>query len=197
MISAPLTHEQLRKALEAAGLTVHPAAAGGLRRARGGVSTTPPPKRSFTQFEGGFQRSAWQRFTSLLKLSWPSARRPGYGRRRHWLGPLRRTERRPLSLPLPSNRGCCDLPARFDPDLIAKLDPDLEASLSKQGFKVTGYRLELFGYREQDQQTEAQAKEGLWAGNTNDASPSQDHPPRRYARPPRRPATEARPAWRP
>ena len=39
-----------------------------------------------------------------------------------------------------------DLPTRFDPDLIAKLDPKLLETLGKQGFQVTGYRLELVGF---------------------------------------------------
>jgi Fur family transcriptional regulator, peroxide stress response regulator len=41
-----------------------------------------------------------------------------------------------------------DLPTQFDPDLIAKLDPSLQDDLSRHGFRVTGYRLELVGYRE-------------------------------------------------
>jgi Fe2+ or Zn2+ uptake regulation protein len=40
-----------------------------------------------------------------------------------------------------------DLPTRFDPDLIAKLDPELVEDLDRRGFRVTGYRLELLGYR--------------------------------------------------
>jgi Fur family transcriptional regulator, peroxide stress response regulator len=40
-----------------------------------------------------------------------------------------------------------DLPTRFDPDLITKLDPRLHEDLSRQGFRVTGYRLELVGYQ--------------------------------------------------
>jgi Fe2+ or Zn2+ uptake regulation protein len=40
-----------------------------------------------------------------------------------------------------------DLPTRFDPDLIAKLDPRLPGYLHRQGFQVTGYRLELLGYQ--------------------------------------------------
>jgi Fur family peroxide stress response transcriptional regulator len=39
-----------------------------------------------------------------------------------------------------------DLPTRFDPDLISHLDPGLAETLKRQGFKVTGYRLELVGY---------------------------------------------------
>ena len=39
-----------------------------------------------------------------------------------------------------------DLPTDFDPDLIAKIDPTLPQKLAGQGFKVTGYRLELVGY---------------------------------------------------
>jgi Fe2+ or Zn2+ uptake regulation protein len=41
-----------------------------------------------------------------------------------------------------------DLPTRFDPDLITKLDPDLAEDLERQGFRITGYRLELIGYRD-------------------------------------------------
>jgi Fe2+ or Zn2+ uptake regulation protein len=41
-----------------------------------------------------------------------------------------------------------DLPTQFDPDLIAKLDPQLQDDLCRQGFRVTGYRLELIGYQE-------------------------------------------------
>src|SRR5262249_59532654 len=39
-----------------------------------------------------------------------------------------------------------DLPTCFDPDLVAKLDPQLADFLCRQGFRVTGYRLELIGY---------------------------------------------------
>lgn len=39
-----------------------------------------------------------------------------------------------------------DLPTPFDPDLISKLDPHLTQDLRAQGFRVTGYRLELVGY---------------------------------------------------
>jgi Fur family transcriptional regulator, peroxide stress response regulator len=39
-----------------------------------------------------------------------------------------------------------DLPTPFDPELIAKLDPQLPEDLARQGFQVTGYRLELIGY---------------------------------------------------
>jgi Fe2+ or Zn2+ uptake regulation protein len=39
-----------------------------------------------------------------------------------------------------------DLSTPFDPDLIDKIDPGLAQSLEAQGFRVTGYRLELVGY---------------------------------------------------
>ena len=42
-----------------------------------------------------------------------------------------------------------DLPTRFDPDLIARLDPHLAEDLEQKGFRVTGYRLELVGYLDQ------------------------------------------------
>jgi Fur family transcriptional regulator, peroxide stress response regulator len=38
-----------------------------------------------------------------------------------------------------------DLPTPFDPDLLAKLDPRLVESLTRAGFQVTGYRLEVLG----------------------------------------------------
>jgi Fur family peroxide stress response transcriptional regulator len=41
-----------------------------------------------------------------------------------------------------------DIPTPFDPDLITKLDPGLLELLQKQGFRMTGYRLELVGYFE-------------------------------------------------
>jgi Fe2+ or Zn2+ uptake regulation protein len=43
-----------------------------------------------------------------------------------------------------------DLPTRFDPDLIAKLDPRLKEDLTREGFRVTGYRLELVGYHDRE-----------------------------------------------
>ncbi|WP_435016562.1 Fur family transcriptional regulator [Tundrisphaera sp. TA3] len=42
-----------------------------------------------------------------------------------------------------------DLPTSYDPDLIARLDPELAPSLRREGFRVTGYRLELLGYFEE------------------------------------------------
>jgi Fe2+ or Zn2+ uptake regulation protein len=45
-----------------------------------------------------------------------------------------------------------DLPTRFDPDLISRLDPHLAEDLGRQGFRITGYRLELIGYSAQDTQ---------------------------------------------
>jgi Fur family peroxide stress response transcriptional regulator len=39
-----------------------------------------------------------------------------------------------------------DLPASFDPQLLAKLDPKLEERLAGEGFRVTGYRLEVLGH---------------------------------------------------
>ena len=43
-----------------------------------------------------------------------------------------------------------DLPTPFDPELIAKIAPELTEDLLKQGFRVTGYRLELVGYYDRD-----------------------------------------------
>lgn len=38
-----------------------------------------------------------------------------------------------------------DLPVAFDPDLLAKIDPQLVEKLSRDGFQVIGYRLEVLG----------------------------------------------------
>ena len=38
-----------------------------------------------------------------------------------------------------------DLPAQYDPNLLLKLDPKLVEQLERDGFKVTGYRLEVLG----------------------------------------------------
>jgi Fur family transcriptional regulator, peroxide stress response regulator len=51
-----------------------------------------------------------------------------------------------------------DVPTAFDPDLIATIDPSLGFELEGRGFKVTGYRLELVDYNE-DQTLEARARE--------------------------------------
>lgn len=39
-----------------------------------------------------------------------------------------------------------DLPLPYDPQLPEKLDPNLVDALRRQGFHVTGHRLELLGY---------------------------------------------------
>src|SRR5689334_7485422 len=39
-----------------------------------------------------------------------------------------------------------DLPTPYDPQLIDKLDPNLIEELRRQGFQVTGYRLEVLGH---------------------------------------------------
>src|SRR5262245_16794126 len=41
-----------------------------------------------------------------------------------------------------------DLDTPYDPGLLDKLDPQLVESLRRRGFRVTGYRLELLGHRE-------------------------------------------------
>ena len=38
-----------------------------------------------------------------------------------------------------------DLPARYDPKLLEKLDPQLSNQLARDGFKITGSRLEVLG----------------------------------------------------
>jgi len=45
-----------------------------------------------------------------------------------------------------------DLPTPFDPGLIDRLDPALTQHLRDQGFHVTGYRLELVGFFDPNQE---------------------------------------------
>jgi Fe2+ or Zn2+ uptake regulation protein len=46
---------------------------------------------------------------------------------------------------LKTNR-VCDLPVAFDPQLLDRIDPTLIEQLRRQGFEVTGYRLEVLGH---------------------------------------------------
>jgi Fe2+ or Zn2+ uptake regulation protein len=39
-----------------------------------------------------------------------------------------------------------DLHTSYDPDLVSKLDPELARKLLDEGFQLTGYRLELVGF---------------------------------------------------
>ncbi len=59
-----------------------------------------------------------------------------------------------------------DLPTRFDPGLIDKLDPQLLADLSRQGFQVTGYRLELVGYQDSSAAVAENASPSPWMGES-------------------------------
>ena len=62
-----------------------------------------------------------------------------------------------------------DLPTQFDPELITKLDPNLPDYLSHQGFRLTGYRLELLGYQT-DSPDSAQPAPALGNGPESPAS---------------------------
>ena len=52
-----------------------------------------------------------------------------------------------------------DLPTHFDPDLVGKLNPQLADYLSRQGFQVTGYRLELVGYQDEGRGTRDEGRQ--------------------------------------
>ena len=43
-----------------------------------------------------------------------------------------------------------DLPLPYDPQLVEKLSPELVESLRRQGFEITGHRLELVGHFRKD-----------------------------------------------
>jgi Fe2+ or Zn2+ uptake regulation protein len=44
-----------------------------------------------------------------------------------------------------NTRQIYDLPTPYDPHLVDKLDPHLVEDLRRQGFQITGYRLDLIG----------------------------------------------------
>jgi Fur family peroxide stress response transcriptional regulator len=79
-----------------------------------------------------------------------------------------------------------DLPTPFDPELIGKLDPQLSDYLSRQGFQVTGYRLELVGYlggagcgeeeSRKDPSSESRHETGNGEGETDLATPNSASP---------------------
>jgi Fur family transcriptional regulator, peroxide stress response regulator len=69
-----------------------------------------------------------------------------------------------------------DLATGYDPDLIAKLDPRLHEDLSRQGFQVTGYRLELVGYQKwpAPKASDADPSEPLHAAGSSQAVSNPD-----------------------
>ncbi|MGC8641886.1 MAG: Fur family transcriptional regulator [Isosphaeraceae bacterium] len=148
MIAAPLTHEQLRKALEAAGLRCTPQRLA-VYDQLGAGSYHPTAEEVFQAVRLKIPRislaTVYKSLEALVAIGAAtrltaadgtgSARYDARGENHYHFRCLR-------------TGTVLDLPARFDPDLIAKLDPHLEQILAQQGFRVTGYRLELLGYRD-------------------------------------------------
>ena len=52
-----------------------------------------------------------------------------------------------------------DLPLDYDPDLLAKIAPALTETLRRQGFEVTGHRLELVGHYQPPRKTSRRGTE--------------------------------------
>ena len=150
MIPAALTHEQLRKALEDAGLRC-----------------TPQRLAVYDELGAGFHHPTAEEVFHAVRVRIPKISLATVYKSLEALVAIGAATRLTASDGTGSSRydarsehhyhfrclrtgAVSDLPARFDPDLIAKLDPRLEELLAKQGFKVTGYRLELVGYREEN-----------------------------------------------
>lgn len=150
MFPAALTHDQLRKALEAAGLrctpqrlAVYDELGAGSRHPTAeevfhGVRVKLPKISLATVYKSLEALVAIGAATRLTTAAGAGSARYDARSDDHYHFRCTRTG------------AVTDLPAKFDRDLIAKLDPRLEEILAKQGFKVTGYRLELLGYRESD-----------------------------------------------
>ncbi len=161
MASAPLDHNTLRAALEAAGLRCtpqrlavydqlsrelcHPTAEEVFHAVR---STIPKISLAtvYKALEALVEIGAAARLTGANGTA--SARYDAHSEEHYHFRCLR-------------TGNVFDLPTRFDPALVSKLDPQLEEDLQRQGFHVTGYRLELIGYHE-----------GATSGSPPDASGS-------------------------
>jgi Fur family transcriptional regulator, peroxide stress response regulator len=158
MIPAPLTHEQLRRALEAAGLRCTPQRLAVYDQLGAGlyhptaeevfhaVRVKIPKISLATVYKSLEALVAIGAATRLTAADGTSSARYDARSEDHYHFRCLRTG------------AVSDLPARFDPDLIAKLDPHLEEALARQGFKVTGYRLELLGYRQEEPEKSQKAE---------------------------------------
>lgn len=148
MIPAPLTHDQLRKALEAAGLRCTPQRLAVYDQLGAGFHH-PTAEEVFHAVRARIPRislaTVYKSLEALVIIGAATRLTAADG-----TGSARYDARSEDHYHFRCLRtgAVADLPARFDPDLIAKLDPHLEQILAQQGFKVTGYRLELVGYRE-------------------------------------------------
>ena len=149
MRTVPLDHESLRIDPRGRRPALHAPAAGGLRPSDAGPSTIPPPRTSIRPSARRSPGSAWPPSTRRSRPWWRPAWRPSC--RPAPATPAPATT--PAATPIITSVACApgtvhDLPTHFDPDLVARLDPQLADYLSRQGFQVTGYRLELVGYQE-------------------------------------------------
>ena len=148
MNAAPLDHEALRKALEAAGLRCTPqrlAVYDRLTAAR----HHPTAEEIFQTVRAQIPKISLATIYKASKLWSPSARSPAS---RSPKEPVRLATT-PAAKTIIISAACARAwyticPTRFDPELISRLDPGLTQDLKEQGFQVTGYRLELVGYRD-------------------------------------------------
>jgi Fur family transcriptional regulator, peroxide stress response regulator len=150
MMAAPLTHEELRKTLEAAGLRC-----------------TPQRLAVYDELGAGFHHPTAEEVFHAVRVRIPKISLATVYKSLEALVAIGAATRLTVADGTGSARydarsedhyhfrclrtgAVSDLPAKFDPNLIAKLDPDLEKALLQHGFRVTGYRLELVGYRDVD-----------------------------------------------
>ncbi len=147
MALAPLDHDALKAALEAAGLrctlqrlAVYDQLSRELRH--------PTAEEVFHAVRLAIPRislaTVYKALEALVEIAAATRLTPADG-----TGPARYDARSEAHYHFRCLRTGCvyDLPTPFDPALVSKLDPELEEDLQRQGFQVTGYRLELIGYR--------------------------------------------------
>jgi Fe2+ or Zn2+ uptake regulation protein len=148
MRNGPLDHESLRTVLEAAGLRCTPqrlAVYDHLARAE----HHPTAEDVYRAVRAGLPRislaTVYKALEALVETG-VAARLPAAGAEAKARYDARRDPH--YHFRCLRTGAVHDLPTHFDPDLVAKLDPRLADYLSREGFHVTGYRLELVGYQE-------------------------------------------------
>lgn len=150
MIQTPLDHDALRRALEAAGLR-STAQRLAVYDQLAGMSHHPSAEEVFQAVRSRLPRislaTVYKALEALVAIGVVGRLNAADG-----AGPARYDARGDdhYHFRCLDTGTIHDLDTEYDPTLIEHLDPLLTEDLRRQGFQVTGYRLELIGYRRTD-----------------------------------------------